>query len=562
MRSLWTVPLTLALACQAPSDTDAPPPPDSETERDSDSAPADTPDTPDDADPPRATLEASGPIPCADPTERDLRGRFQRRTFDVPPPPTPHLEGANASYGDLDGDGLVDVIVTTHTRVLVWYRTAGLPLPDTVPVVVHEDLTGTEVSGLFGTTVVDVDDDGDLDLMITGRKVANHLLRNDGGRAFTDVTEASGLAFLPDHHTTGASFADMDGDGDLDLFLAGHGYVDETLESPTLFQPADPSLLYENTGGGQFVDVSHLLPAAAQRGYTFLGGWFDADGDGDDDLYLLNDFGGAVVPCQLLINELREGGGFRADDNASGADAAFAGMGLGIGDYDHDGDEDLAVVAWKRNHFYLHQGPLFFESASAMGFQPELPQAVGWGAEMADIDNNGRLDIATAYGYLETRFGGDNTLGQPDAFWIQQDDGTVRDQAALGGLDDRQPHRVMALADYTQDGWLDLVRVGLDGVVRFDLSRCGDDAWVTVQLHQPAPNTGAVGATVRVTAGGVTQLRRVRAGGTGYGNGQPLELHFGLGEAALIDALEVQWPDGQVETWTDLTPRQRLHLRR
>jgi hypothetical protein len=562
VRTLTAFALTLALACRAPSegvDADTPP-------ADSDSAPdtpVDTPtDTPD-TDPPRAsTLEASGPIACDDPTERADVGRFQRRTYDVPAPPTPHLEGANASYGDLNGDGLIDIVVTTHAAVMVWFRSPGVPLPDTTPVVVHADPSGTAVTGLFGATVVDVDDDGDLDLMVTGRGVANRLLHNDGQGAFTDATAAAGLDPMPAHHTTGASFADMDGDGDLDLFLAGHGFVDETLESPTLFQPADPSYLFENTGGGHFVDVSHLLPATAQRGYTFLGGWFDADGDGDDDLYLLNDFGGAVVPCQLLLNELREGGAFRADDNAAGADAAFAGMGLGIGDYDRDGDEDLALVAWKRNHFYMHQGPLFFESASAMGFQPELPQAVGWGVEMADIDNDGLLDLGATYGYLETRFGGDNTRGQPDAFWVQQADGTVRDLARLGALDDPQPHRVMALADYNQDGWLDLVRVGLDGVVRFDLSRCGEEAWVTVQLHQPAPNTGAVGATVRVTAQGVTQLRRVRAGGTGYGNGQPLELHFGLGDAAQIDALEVTWPDGAVESWTDLTPRQRLQIRR
>jgi hypothetical protein len=515
--------------------------------------PVDTDDTSPPA--PTSTLVASGPVLCADPGDRRDKGSFLRRTTSAIAATHMHLEGGNSLLADLTGDGHLDAVLITQTQALFYPDLANLL--DSEPLVLATAPWESDVRGLFSAVAFDFDDDGDLDLLITGRGVRDWLLRNDG-TGFTDITETAGLDGYEDHHSTGASLSDIDGDGDLDLFIAGHGFVDESQETPLGFTPADPSRLYRRDGV-RFVDISDQLPASVHDGFTFLGGWLDADDDGDDDLYLVNDFGAVREPCRLVWND---GGTFRPDDGAAGVDADVAGMGLGIGDLDGDGVEEIAVPAWNRNALYQRQSGLWFDQALAKGYWPAGNQSVGWGSEMFDVDNDGRLDLTTAYGYLDTRFGGENEDLQSDAMYVQGTDGALRDRAVAAGLDDRAPHRSMTPGDMNEDGWLDVVKVGLDGVNRFYFSRCGEEGFLSIDLRQPAPNVYAVGATVRVFSGSTQWMRRVRAGGTGYGAGQPYQLHIGTGTATNIDRLVVEWPNGQVEEWRDLAPRQNLKITR
>jgi hypothetical protein len=99
------------------------------------------------------------------------------------------------------------------------------------------------------------------------------------------------------------------------------------------------------------------------------------------------------------------------------------------------------------------------------------------------------------------------------------------------------------VGDLDADGWLDLVKVGVEGEARVYLSRCAAGSWLEVSLRQDGPNPNAIGATVRAVAGEHTFLRRLRAGGTGYGSTQPAVAHFGLADATEV-TLEVTWPDG------------------
>jgi hypothetical protein len=556
--------LWLALACKSDDVKDTTPPDDSDPVADDTDEVIDSDtesDSPIDTDVepagPTSAVLASGPIVCADPNARLVEGMYLKRSLPITPATHYHLEGGNSAIGDIDGDDLPDTVVVGQTEVLAYFQDG--PLIETDPVRLLVEPFDSDVTGLYGATLVDIDADGDLDILVTGRGVPDHLLQNDGYGAFLDVTAESGLTKTPGHHSTGASFADIDGDADLDLFIGGHGFVDETAPSPASFGPGDPSRLYLNDGTGHFTDVSDRIPQALHDGYTFLGGWLDADGDGDQDLYMVNDFGGNKRPCSLAWND---GGTFRADDNAAGLDAAIAGMGLAIGDFDGDGDEDIGVPAWKRNVLYLNNGGLWFESAQVRGWVPELPRAVGWGSEMIDVENDGRMDLSTAYGYLDTQFGGDNTARQPDAMHVQMPDGMLVERSAAGGFDDPAPHRSITPGDLNRDGWLDFVKTGLDGQVRFMMSRCGEETWLEVELRAPPPNTYAVGATIRAFHGDRQWMRVVRAGGTGYGGGSSLETHFGLGDVAVLDRLVVEWPDGTTETWIDVPTRQHLRITR
>ena len=126
-----------------------------------------------------------------------------------------------------------------------------------------------------------------------------------------------------------SAVVDWDNDGDLDIFISGHGWVNEALNASEL-GPANPSFLFENQDG-RYVDIGGQLPQDVQDAYTFVGGFFDADRDGDLDLYMVNDLV-PLMPCKLLHNDGT--GQFTADNNASLIDAEIAGMGLAIGDYD------------------------------------------------------------------------------------------------------------------------------------------------------------------------------------------------------------------------------------
>ncbi|HMV66052.1 MAG TPA: FG-GAP-like repeat-containing protein [Myxococcota bacterium] len=551
------VPWLLLLACSGKAPDDSTPPAGDDSDAPSDTDPPVT--HTDETDPPAlgSRLTPSGPIVCANPTERGSIGMFNERAVPFLAPTHVHLEGGNAAIGDLDGNGRLDTIVVGQTEVLMFLQDG--PLLEAEPVRLVREPWVSDVRGLFGATIVDYDDDGDLDVLVTGRGVPDHLLANDGYAHFVDMTDVAGLTKPAGHHSTGASFNDFDGDGVLDLYIGGHGYVDEEQATPATFGSGDPERLYKGNGDGTFTDVSDRLPQSAHDGYTFMGGWIDIDHDGDDDLYQVNDFGGNKEPCRLLFND---GGTFRADDDVSGIDAHVAGMGLAIGDLDGDGDEDLAIPAWKRNMLFVEADGLYFESAHLWGWDPVLPQAVGWGAEMVDAQNDGLMDLTTAYGFLDTHFGNDNQTRQPDGLYLQVGDHQLADRAAAPGFNDLAPNRAMAPGDLNQDGWLDFVKPGLDGNIRFYLSRCGTESWIEITLRQPAPNTWAVGGTVRLFAGGRQWVRRVRAGGTGYGGGQPLELHFGLGDVARLDRVEVTWPDGAVESWSDVDARQRITITR
>lgn len=505
--------------------------------------------------PPRSELTASGVIPCADPNERVQR-LYDRLQVRRAPALAPHLEGSGSAIADLDADGLPDLVVVLHGEALLLRHAELLDDGEIEVLLTEPDIT--PITGLFGVSAADHDDDGDLDLMITGRGVADHLLDNDGTGHFTERTHEAGLLHADTHHTTSSSWSDFDSDGDLDLFLGGHGFVDEDGTIPT-FSPAEPSLLYRNLGGGQFEDASALLPASVQGGYTFLGGWFDADGDGDDDLYMVNDFGGNQRPCSLVWND---GGTFRADDGAAGIDARVSGMGLAIGDLDGDGLEDLAIPAWRQHALYERREGLWFDQTQVVGFVTRPPQTVGWGSEMLDVDNDGLLDLATAFGYLQTGFGDNNEAEQPDAMFVQVGPNLLRDQAHYAGFNDVASHRSVNPSDIDRDGWIDFVKVGMDGVVRVDLSRCGQASWLTVSLRQSAPNTYAIGATVVAEAGDRRWVQRLRAGGTGYATSKLPELHFGMGDVQTLDRLVITWPDGQTERWTDLPTRQHLLVRK
>ncbi|MEM6928594.1 MAG: CRTAC1 family protein, partial [Myxococcota bacterium] len=457
-------------------------------------------------------------------------------------------------------DGALDVLLATASGVEVrWGPEAWTA--EAVPLA-HLDL-----SLATGTVVADVDGDDDLDVYVMrftgfpaplgpGDQGKNRLLRNDGDRGFTDVTDPTGVDGCGPHHrdgrdacyrTTTASFGDVDADGDLDLFVGNYGFVDDT---PGVRQvdmdPGEPSFVYRQQDDGTF--TRETLPDAASDGYTFAGGLLDLDADGDLDLYLVNDFG-VRWPNAVLWND---DGEWRLDDGSSGLVQSMTGMGLGVGDLNGDGWPDLAIPNWQDHALFESRAEdeRWVETAAARRLvnAPRRNQRVGWGTLLGDLDNDADLDAITQFGFVRN----DNPVWanperQGDAVYLNdgETDFTFTDVARDWGLAEPGIGRGAALADLNRDGWLDLVKRELDGTTRFALSRCGARrGGLLVRLRQSGPNPRAVGARILAKVGRRTVSADVAAGGRGLSSAEPLERHLGLGERAEVRKLTVIWPDG------------------
>jgi len=529
------------------------------------------------------SVDEHGVVTCADPGKRSGDLPFQRRTSPTPPNSDLWIWAGGEISADFDGDGYLDVM-TPNEYGMELYQ--GTPTGD-FEAVGMQVMSSFDLSYGTGGSVADYDGDGDIDVYVArfqgdpgpegGTLGKNRLLQNNGDGTFTDVTDEAGVDGCGLDANTGetgcfrtmsSSWGDVDLDGDLDLFVGNYGWVDESGVSQDEFEPAEPSFLYLNDGDGTFTDVSDRLPQKFRDGYTYSGGFLDLDDDGDLDLYTVNDFGNKW-PNHVLYNN---GDGTFTDDeltNSSGLILNTTGMGLGIADFNGDGMMDLAMPYWNGNLLMLSQELLggWIDFSASTGFTVVAPQKVGWGTYAGDIDNDRDVDLIQQYGHVANENPTwSNPLSQPDAMYLNE--GTVDDPSFVDvGLDwevaDPGVNRGALLADFNRDGWLDIAKRNLAGPNVVYLSHCGDDGFLTLHLRMPGTmNTHAVGAKVEVVAGGDTMTRWLLSGGLGYGVGEPPELHFGLGDATIIDEIRITWPDGEVSVVTDVAGSQQVTISR
>jgi hypothetical protein len=428
---------------------------------------------------------------------------------------------------------------------------------------------GARVYGM-GAATGDYDGDGDLDLLVTsfGPEI---LYRNNGNGTFTDVTKESGIS--DPQWSAGAAFFDYDRDGDLDLFVAN--YLDFTIAgnkrcndslgardycSPRAYRPA-PDRLYRNDGKGRFTDVTEAagINKAAGAGLGVSTG--DYNGDGWLDLYVAND----ATPNQLWINQ--KNGTFKDDGLLSGSALNAAGnpegsMGIASGDFDLDGDEDLFVTNIVGETFvlYANDGHGSFDDARArVGLAAPTAAFTGFGTDWFDYDNDGFLDLFIANGavnVIEAQRGEKFPFKMRNQLFHNTGKGRFEQTSKAGGpaFDRTDIGRAAAFGDIDNDGDVDVVTTNNNGPVQLLLNQIGNkNHWLELRLQQPQGNRFGLGAWVGVErAGRPTIWRRVRTDGS-YLSASDSRVHAGLGASAAVTAVTVQWPDGVREKWTNVS---------
>jgi hypothetical protein len=457
-----------------------------------------------------------------------------------------------AAWGDVDGDGRPDLAVTRLGEPVQLFVNEG------DGTFAEESVArGVNVAGANGAAFGDIDNDGDADLALVGDG-PDVLLRNDGTGHFDDVTADAGVAGDPAHRGMSAAWGDYDADGLLDLYVTNYMECSGpwTTEAEVVANVEyHPDVLYRNQGDGTFVDVTAELPRPdASAGFTAA--WLDADSDGTLDLYLANDFVGLSPDHNRLWRGTGPGGSgwtFADVSLESGSGLYMNTMGVGIGDVDRDGDLDLALSNIGGNKLLRANGDATFVEEADSGIERPMQGidwfTVTWGTVVADFDLDGWDDVFMAAGNLlqspEVVIG-----DQPNMLFLN--DGTGEhflDVSAATGTDDIGESKGVAAADYDGDGLLDLFVVDQEGqphLYRNVTPREGRH-WLGLDLTGTRSNADACGARVTVVAGDATITRVVLCGSGGSGSGNDTRVHVGVGSAATIDSVEVQWPSGTTQ---------------
>ena len=478
----------------------------------------------------------------------------------------PEIMGGGVALIDGDGDGRLDLFFCNGGPIdgpidnspCRYYRNLG------AGAFANETARARAPGPVYamGAAVGDYDGDGRDDLFVTGWR-DQRLYRNAGGGQFDDVTERAGLQ--SNVWSTSAAWADLDGDGDLDLYVAAYLDFDAAhapfCAAPDGFRdycgpedfPAQPDRLYRNNGDGTFTDVSRSagidLPEGRGLGVVVA----DLTGDARPDVFVAND----GTPCWLFENlgglrfrEVGQAAGVAVD----GQGQALAGMGAAVGDLDGDGRSDLVVTNFLGRStvaFQAQGGGAFLDASAPVGLTATTRRVNGFGLALVDLDADGRLDLVQANGHVLDRA----RLGVPFAMrpTLLRNAGDRFEDVSTGAgpwFSRTILGRGLAVGDLDGDGRPDLVVSALDAPVAL-LRNESPGRSVAVELVGGRTRQTPFAARLRATVAGRVVVRDIVGGGS-YLSASDRRVYLGLGDALRIDRIDVTWPGGEVESWTDL----------
>jgi hypothetical protein len=476
---------------------------------------------------------------------------------------------------DYDGDGLPDIFFTNGAPLPSlrkqspkdWNRLfrnlGGLRFADVT------DAAGVRGVGYAtGAAAGDYDNDGRVDLFVAGVK-HNQLLRNVGGR-FEDVTAAAGIKNYK--WSIAAGWFDYDNDGWLDLFIVN--YVDWTPETNKFCGDRAKNLrvychpkhygglanaLYRNRHDGTFEDVTEKSGIGKHVGKGMSVAFADYDGDGFMDVFVTND----NVPDFLFHNK-RDGTfeevGLLAGVSVPASGRPVSSMGTDFRDYDNDGRPDIVLTALAGETFPLFKNDrsgLFRDVTYESGLATSTVRMSGWGAILADFDNDGFKDLMTANSHANDRVEAfeATTYRQPNAVF-RNVGGRFENVSSRAGPDFTvaRAHRGIGVGDFDGDGRLDVVVTVLGDRPRLlhNISG-GGNGWLTLRLIGHASNRQGIGTVVRAGSQSDEMTTSV-----GYASASDFGVHFGLGTTRTVDRIELAWPSGAKQVLEHVTANQVL----
>ena len=455
--------------------------------------------------------------------------------------------GGGVSFADFNNDGWDDITYASEDGAQVYFFKNNNGVFNLV--------TLNGISNTYKTKQViwiDYDNDGDKDLFATAIEGINQFYRNDGDMSFTNISSTIGF-FQTDLFTYGASFGDIDNDGDLDAFISNRTNTEENQRN----------YLYRNDEG-IYIDITQSsgIPIQDEDGnensqLSFCTIFFDYNKDGFQDIYLAND---KIDNINRLYKNLGDGT-FEDVSVASGSGIAVNAMTTTLGDYNNDGWFDIYITNTQSSQ--AGNGNVLLMN-NADGTFTNVAEETGttfnsfaWGAVFLDADNDTLLDLYVSGGF-------DGSIGSflSAAFYHQQNDGTFVIPQNIGFENDTRKSYSNAIGDINNDGKPDIIVCNdTENNFLWENKTVNENNWLKVKLEGVISNRDGIGNTIEISIDGQSQYRYTLAG-EGYLSQNSFYEFFGTGTATEIDYIKVTWTaTGITETISNIDVNQAIIIK-
>ncbi len=477
--------------------------------------------------------------------------------------------GVGVALSDYNGDGNLDIYFVNGAYNSSVNHPKGRGMAGKIRNMLFKnqgDGTFVDVTGKAGVgdegygmaaLFADIDNDGDQDLYVTNYG-PNKLYRNNGDGTFSDITEIARVGCKL--WSLGATFLDYDQDGWLDLYVGNYlqydpeyrnYYAGDAFPGPLAYG-GQADILYRNKGDGTFEDVTKKAGVFNPQGRAMGVGSTDIDNDGHMDIYVAND---------AMENYLYRNNGDGTFSNI----ALFSGTGFGqngeatsamspeFGDMDLDGFIDILVPDMGYSSLFMNSSQGFFsEISSRSGLARACGQYTSWSGNFFDFDGDSLLDILLT--------NGDSHFFEPeeDLLLLNVGERKLQDMSLLLGNDFQQKNmgRGSAVGDIDNDGDLDIIITNLNGKPTLYRSGTGEDYhWIQISIKGTTSNRDGIGTRVKISTPDGVQTRDVISS-SGYLSQSDRRLHFGLGKYDTIEKIEITWPDGNSNFYSNVKANQ------